>query len=178
MGFSSSLLLAEGIRQTRMAVSASGRNFGMTNTPSESTSATRPSTDTCTSARGLITWCFAKSLMLRVADGLDMLDGVRWIHLAGETAHKVIGRVTYASGSSEDISYETSSMEKVAYRRRGVLRIPCFGISGRCRLLRSATELVSVCIPRGPAAHTGNRNVNLFIVVCHRRHAQWERMLS
>ena len=65
------------------------------------------------------------------------------MRLAGKTVHKVIGRVTYASGSSENITYGItlgeSSIDTIAYKRRGVPRNPGFMISGRCRLLTSAT---------------------------------------
>ena len=80
--------------------------------------------------------------MLSLAESLDKLDGVRRIRLAVGTAHNVIGRVTYAFGSSEDITYEIlgqPSIDTTAYKRRGFPGNLSFGISGRSRLLTSAT---------------------------------------
>ena len=71
---------------------------------------------------------------MSLAEGLDKLEGVRQIRLAVEGAHKVIGRVTYASGSSKDITYGIlgePSIDTTAYKRRVVLRNPGFRILGR-----------------------------------------------
>ena len=141
----------ERARGTRTAVNTSDCNYWH-DKPSESGSSSKASTCTCVWARRISSWWFrfAKSLMLRSAEGLDKLDGVRRIRLVDKTAHKVIGRAIYASGSSEDITYGIlgqSSIDRTAYKRRGVPRnpgIPGFRISGRCRLLTSAAEQVSV----------------------------------
>ena len=140
-GFFSNWESKEGTRETRTAVKASNCNYWY-DKPSESVSPSKASTCTCFWARSMSSWRLrcAKSLMVRLAEGLDKLDRVRRIRLAGDTAHKFIGRVTYAFGSSEAISYVIlgrSSINTTAYKRRGV-RNPGFGISGRCRLLTSA----------------------------------------
>ena len=143
MGIVSSRGSMERARGTRTGVNASDCNYWH-DKPSESLSPLKASTCTCVWARRSSSWWFrfAKSLMLSLAEGLDKLHGVRRIQLAGETAHKVIGQLLYASGSSEDITYgilRQSSIDRTAYKWRGVPRNPGLRISGRCRILTSAT---------------------------------------
>ena len=181
MGAVSSWESVEEARRTRTAVNANDCNYWH-DKPSDSVSPLKASTCTCVWARRISSWQirFAKSLMLSLAEGLDKLDGVRRIQLAGGTAHNVIGRVTYAFGSSEAIIYwklGQSSINTTAYKRRGVPGNPSFRISGRCRLLTSATSK-SVYITRGWScwtAHTGNRNVNLFFLIFRCCHDSWKQ---